>query len=377
MLLNFGILSKIRETNDKRYPINKYYKLDVVDTKCKIRFANVIGFITDRKNSKCICTTGFKRSVFRLNYPAAKLKLLKDKVSKDRCVNKSNINNSNRYLYNQLNYYGREYINNAYFEVLSNYDSNIKFIYDNNIITLPINSIKKIGYSKVYDISVKNHQYFLANGFVVHNCYGMSKYGLADRLNISEKESERLINNYFNVFSAIKSHLDKSARDGVKLGYSISVSGRRRFYNIPPFGHPDRKKIQRAVERQAKNMPVQSSNADTIKESMIYLVDRLEESGYDAKLILTVHDEVVVEVREDQIEQVAPIVQGCLKDGFGRYFHKISMESDALVGPCWLKDSCEEKDENGDTCDCCTMTFVPDDKLGTKLACSKCGALQE
>jgi DNA polymerase-1 len=208
-------------------------------------------------------------------------------------------------------------------------------------------------------------------------CYGMSKYGLADRLDINEKKAETLINDYFGVFSSVKKYLDQSARLGVKNGYTTTVSGRRRFYSLPPFGHPDRKKIQRIVERAAKNAGIQGANADTIKESMIYLVDRLEESGYDAKLILTVHDEVVVEVREDQIEQVAPIVQGCLKDGFGRYFHKISMESDALVGPCWLKDSCEEKDENGDTCDCCTMTFVPDDKLGTKLACSKCGALQE
>jgi DNA polymerase-1 len=83
-------------------------------------------------------------------------------------------------------------------------------------------------------------------------CYGMSKYGLAERLSIPEKKAEKLIKDYFGVFRAVKNYLDESARLGVKNGETVTVSGRKRFYNMPPYGHPDRGKIQKAVERKAK-----------------------------------------------------------------------------------------------------------------------------
>jgi DNA polymerase-1 len=68
---------------------------------------------------------------------------------------------------------------------------------------------------------------------------------------------------------------------------------------------------------------------------MVYVVERIK--GYDARLLLTVHDEVVVEVREDQVEEVTPIVEQSVKDGFGEFFKTVHMEADALVGDCWLK----------------------------------------
>jgi DNA polymerase I-like protein with 3'-5' exonuclease and polymerase domains len=201
-------------------------------------------------------------------------------------------------------------------------------------------------------------------------CYGMSKYGLAARLDISTKEAEKLIKDYFGVFKAVSDYLDNSARLGVKNGYTVTASGRKRFYNVPPFGHPDRNKIQKAVERKAKNAGIQGANADTVKEAMIYIVDRLEKSGLPGKLLSTVHDEVIVEVEDAYVDEVSKIVTNSLRDGFGRYFNKIPMESDALVGPSWLKDSCSE-------CGCCEMTFIPDEKYLTKLVCSKCGHPQE
>ena len=208
-------------------------------------------------------------------------------------------------------------------------------------------------------------------------CYGMSKYGLADRLGISSKNAEKLIDNYFNVFKSVKTFLDESARLAVKNGYSIEVSGRKRFYNVPPYGHPDRQKIQKAVERKAKNMPIQGSNSTVIKEAMILAVDRLEKSGLDAKILLTVHDEIIIESREDQVTEASEIAVSSIVDGFAKYFKLIPMETTPLVGPCWLKDSCAAKKEDGTKCGCCEMTFVEDAMFGTKLVCSKCGALQE
>ena len=208
-------------------------------------------------------------------------------------------------------------------------------------------------------------------------CYGLTKYGLAERLKMTENQADQLINKYFERYSGVKKYLDDAARNAIKTGYTKTISGRKRFYNVPPFGHPDRKKVQRSVERRAKNAGIQGANADTIKESMILVVDRLEASGLDAKLLLTVHDEVVVEVRNDQVMEAKELVSQSLIDGFGHYFSKIPMETDALHGPCWLKGSCENEPVKGEECGGTEMIFVEDEKYGTKLVCAKCEAPQE
>jgi len=68
---------------------------------------------------------------------------------------------------------------------------------------------------------------------------------------------------------------------------------------------------------------------------MIYVVDRIK--FYDARLLSSVHDEVIVEVKNDQADEVSKIVSQCLVDGFGEFFHVVKMEADALIGDCWLK----------------------------------------
>jgi len=98
---------------------------------------------------------------------------------------------------------------------------------------------------------------------------------------------------------------------------------------------PTFKRVKGSVERAAKNHPIQGSNADTVKQAMIYVNDRLK--GKDAKLILTVHDEVIVETREDLVEEIAPIISQAVVDGFAEFFHTIPMEADAMIGDCWLK----------------------------------------
>lgn len=204
-------------------------------------------------------------------------------------------------------------------------------------------------------------------------CYGMSKYGLATRLSITDREADGIIKGYLNTYKGVAKFLTKSGKDAVKNGYSRSISGRKRFYALPPSYDQDRKKIERSIERQAKNAPIQGSNADTIKQAMIYCVERLEKLDYHAKLLLTVHDEIIIETLYEKQHAVAQIVSQSLIDGFARYFSVIPMEVDALVGPCWLKGSCEN-DVNGVKCGGTEMEFMPDDKYVTKLVCKKCGA---
>jgi DNA polymerase-1 len=199
-------------------------------------------------------------------------------------------------------------------------------------------------------------------------CYGLSEFGLAKRLGITKKEAQKMINTYFDKYRGIKTFLDKSASEAVTNGFSRSISGRKRYYDVPEWNNPDRDRIVASIKRRAKNAPIQGSNADTIKQAMIYCVDRLK--GYDARLILTVHDEIVVEAKDEIREEVAEIVRGSLIDGFGKYFNLIPMETDALTGPCWLKNECDE-DKGG--CGSTNMAFIKDMKYGTRLVCANCG----
>ncbi len=165
--------------------------------------------------------------------------------------------------------------------------------------------------------------------------YGLTKVGLALRMGTTEREAQKLIDIYFSKYTKIKSWLDKAASSAVMNRYSTTISGRRRYYRLPDPGDRDFNKIKGRVERAGKNHPIQGSNADTIKQSMIFVIDRIK--SYDARLLLTVHDEVIVEAKEEQVEEVSKVVAGCLVDGFGEFFSNIKMEADALIGDHWLK----------------------------------------
>ncbi|MDD2731493.1 MAG: DNA polymerase [Candidatus Portnoybacteria bacterium] len=166
-------------------------------------------------------------------------------------------------------------------------------------------------------------------------CYGLTYIGLALRIGCSENEAKDLIDAYFKKYSRVKSYLESSAKFAVLNRYSLTASGRRRYYQLPPSTDPNFNKFKGSVERKAKNHPIQGSNADTVKQAMIFTTERIK--GYDARLILTVHDEIVVEVRDDQVEEVKPIVEKAVVDGFAEFFHVVKMETDGMVGNCWLK----------------------------------------
>ena len=206
-------------------------------------------------------------------------------------------------------------------------------------------------------------------------CYGLSKHGLSRRLKISPKKAERLMTNYFDTYPGVKKWLDNAANDAVRLGYSEDIIGRKRFYDIPKYDSPDKKKIIGAVKRQAKNMPIQGANATTIKQAMIFCVERLAKLDYYAKLLLTVHDEIIVECDYDKRYEVAKIVEGSICDGFNMYFDTIHMETDGLISPCWMKAECE-KDAEGNKCGSNEFEFTEGGKYGTRLTCKKCGKEQ-
>lgn len=232
--------------------------------------------------------------------------------------------------------------------------------------------------SEVFDIpydQVKDDDRGAAKAINFGLCYGLSKYGLARRLKISEKEADSMIKSYFKRYVGVKKLLDMSAKTAVMKRCSTTVSGRKRFYKLPEYGNPDFDKKKRAIEREGKNAVIQGANADTIKEAMILAVNRLEERNMKSKLLLTVHDEIIIEAPFNEQEEAKRIAEQSLIDGFAVYFDLIPMEADGLVGPCWLKNSCEDE-STGKECGGTEMEWAPDKKYKTKIVCKKCGVAQ-
>lgn len=167
--------------------------------------------------------------------------------------------------------------------------------------------------------------------------YGMSKYGLAAKLKITEEAAEEMIENYFQAYSGVKRFLEKSAEKAVNNGYSQTISGRKRYYNMPgpEVSADDRKSYLNGIRRRGKNTPIQGSNADIMKQAIINLGNNLKLPKYDAKIVLTVHDEVVVEVIESQAEEVAKLVSKAILDAWDEFFTDIPMIADTHIGTYW------------------------------------------
>jgi len=295
--------------------------------------------------------------------------------------------------------------------------------------------------------------------------YGLSEHGLALRLGISKDEAKQMISNYFKKYPFVHKFLEESGKKAVLNRFSMSISGRRRYYTLPDPSDPEFKRVRGAIERAGKNHPIQgcligdtyidgvgyirdwvdkmvklktcfgnttaigvysgrkdvyslkfsngsklgitldhlipvctvngivdkkvceidfendifitylnselgfckaisisklgeydtydlicgsdpryfiangitvhNSNADTIKQAMIHVTDRIK--PYDARLLLTVHDEIIVEARDDQVDEVKPIVEQSVRDGFDDFFELVKMKAEADVADHWVK----------------------------------------
>jgi DNA polymerase I-like protein with 3'-5' exonuclease and polymerase domains len=170
--------------------------------------------------------------------------------------------------------------------------------------------------------------------------YGMGPGGLAPRLGVQLDEAKDLIAKYFKAYPGIQRWLDKAAKDAVRLGYSATPIGRKRFYNLPDeslkkFNEDEWRKQIAAIERQGKNSPIQGANADMTKLALINLRAALR--GWDARTVNTVHDEIVVEAREDQAEEVKQIVEREMVAAGEAILHEVPIVADAAVADYWSK----------------------------------------
>ncbi len=161
--------------------------------------------------------------------------------------------------------------------------------------------------------------------------YGISSFGLSQDLSISRGEAEEYIERYFETFPGVKSLLDRLVRDAKKNGYSVTMFGRRR--PVPELFSSNF--MQRSFgERVAMNSPIQGSAADIIKIAMNRVYRRLRDEGLRSKLVLQVHDELLVEAARDEVDRVISIVKEEMS-------HAAKLEVDLAVeehvGENWLE----------------------------------------
>ena len=136
--------------------------------------------------------------------------------------------------------------------------------------------------------------------------YGISSFGLGQDLNITRKEAERYIEKYFETYPQIKNYLDKLVVESKEKGYSRTLFGRRR--PIPELKSSNY--MRRSFgERVAMNAPIQGTAADIIKIAMIRVNRRLKENKMQSKLLLQVHDELLIETHKEEVEEVKRILK--------------------------------------------------------------------
>ncbi|MCH5252361.1 MAG: DNA polymerase I [Lachnospiraceae bacterium] len=136
--------------------------------------------------------------------------------------------------------------------------------------------------------------------------YGISGFGLSRDLNITKKEAEQYIEDYFNTYPGVKEFMDKLVEDGKEKGYVTSLFGRRR--PIPEL--QAKNFMQRQFgERIAMNSPIQGTAADIIKIAMIRVNNRLKEGNFRSRLILQIHDELLIETHHEEISEVTKILE--------------------------------------------------------------------
>ncbi|MBW6441597.1 hypothetical protein K0B04_01635 [Patescibacteria group bacterium] len=165
--------------------------------------------------------------------------------------------------------------------------------------------------------------------------YGRGPTSLAKQLGVSAEKGREYLEKYFRSYPGVKKYLEKVAKEAVKKGWSTTPAGRKRWYTQPDRSDPEYSRKIGHIERQAKNHPIQGTNADAIKYALVFLNDKIKEDGFDASIILTVHDEVVCEVREDQAEEWAKIQSQEMVRAGALFIKQVPVESQPFIADVW------------------------------------------
>ncbi|QOR36446.1 DNA polymerase I [Clostridium sp. 'deep sea'] len=161
--------------------------------------------------------------------------------------------------------------------------------------------------------------------------YGMSDYGLARDIKVSRKEAAVYINNYFERYKAVRAYLDQTVVDAKSNGYVETILNRRRY--LPNIN--SRNYHQRSfAERIATNTPIQGSAADLIKLAMVRLQHALLKGKYKSRMLLQVHDELILEVTKEELPEIADLLEKTMKNAMQL---SVPIKVDVKVGVNWYQ----------------------------------------
>jgi DNA polymerase-1 len=159
--------------------------------------------------------------------------------------------------------------------------------------------------------------------------YGISDFALAKNIGVTRREAREFMDRYFERYPGVKAYMESSVADAREKGYAATLLGRRRYlpelassnFNIRSFG-----------ERCAMNSPIQGTAADIIKIAMIRVHDELKQRGMRTRLILQVHDELILEAPVEEAETAAELLRSCM-EGVMRL--EVPLKTDITTGGDW------------------------------------------
>ncbi|HNS11981.1 MAG TPA: DNA polymerase I [Bacteroidia bacterium] len=188
--------------------------------------------------------------------------------------------------------------------------------------------------SKVYGVPIKEVNSEMRRNAKMVNfgiIYGISAFGLADRLNISRTEAKEIIDNYFIQYPGVKDYMDLSIEKAKKKGFVETIMGRRRYLRDINSANAT---VRGFAERNAINAPIQGSAADMIKIAMIRIASDLEKEKMRSKMLLQVHDELIFDAHREEVEVLKKLVEARMKNAIPL---KVPIEVGMGVGENWLE----------------------------------------
>jgi DNA polymerase-1 len=194
--------------------------------------------------------------------------------------------------------------------------------------------IHKATAAKVFDVpleEVSREQRSNAKTVNFGIIYGVSAFGLSNQTSMSRSESAALIEAYYKTYPRLKSYIQEQIEFAREKGYVQTILGRRRYLKDI---NSTNAVVRSAAERNAVNAPIQGSAADVIKIAMINIHKKLKEANWKSKMLLQVHDELVFDVHNDELEKIQPMIKHEMENAF---MMSVPLDVELGLGKDWLK----------------------------------------
>jgi len=165
--------------------------------------------------------------------------------------------------------------------------------------------------------------------------YGGQAYTLAKRLGMDEDEAQKILNAYFSTYPRVKKYIEEYGEKAISNGYSVTLGGRRRYYDFPTTDDEKYDSKMRAIRRKGANHCIQGTAADIGKQAICHFFYELEKLNLDAHISMFIHDEIVCEAKVEHATMVAKLLEECMVRAFKDFCKKISITVEACIDDTW------------------------------------------